>query len=324
MPIWTLVALPTFPVTKVMDTRNLAEKGHRQEARHSPGVESNSLYRNRRRQFDDSTVDAVELTDGESADFDVERGGEGEALSLMEEMALLALDEDKGSMSLLNDNVSYVLRCCVLLELAMQGRLKVNLYSGGSRDEPWKLPVVISDFTPTGDCFLDETMRIIQRESLSLERWVDVLTGETWSRRLSVYQLLNLRDRLCKSLLERGIVTAQKSKLFMMETTSYSLLDFDCKRSLCFDIIDTGMGAVPLTLRALCRLLSLSAARILNRALRETDAPTRSRVKAQTAELSQHYTQLPHLEAKFGHLSDGQLCLIAGIFAMYTKMNNLF
>lgn len=285
-------------------------------------VESNIQYRQRLRE---SSLTVLLQNDQHThdSDFDVEE--KSPQLTMMEKLCLLALEEERAQIPILNDNIPYVLRACILLELTLAKRIKLNLHNGGSRDEPWKLNVTINDFTPSGDIFLDEVMKIIAKEELSLQKWVDVLTGETWSRRLSEYQLCNLRERLCKSLMEKGIVTSKKSSLFLVETTEYPLLNVKLKRKLCYDIIDSALEPSKLDLHALCLLLSLNGAKIIHKVLKVTDAPTSSRVKHSVNDYLEKYSQFHNLEAKFGHLlGDGELYLIAGIFSLYKKINKFF
>lgn len=246
-------------------------------------------------------------------------------VTLMEEICLLALGEERAHMSLLNDNIPYVLRASILLELVLARRIKANIYNGGNINEPWKLNIFVNDYSPLEDVFLNEALIIIAKEELTVQKWLDVLTGETWSRKLSSHQIQNLRDRVCKSLMEKGIVTSQKSSLFFVETTEYPLLDTNFKRKLCYEVIDSAIDKQKLNLRSLCRLLSLNAAKILHKALKITDKPTSSRVKAFADETLMKYSKFHNLEAKFGHLlGDGELHLIAAIFTLYEKLNKFF
>lgn len=258
-----------------------------------------------------------------NSDFDIEE--KSIQLTLMEKLCLLALGDEWGQLSILNDNIPYVLRASILLELTLEKRIKLVIHNGGNRDEPWKLNVVINDFNPVGDVFLDEAMKIIAQEDLSLQKWVDVLTGETWNRRLSEYQMRNLRERICKSLMEKGIITSQKSSLFLVETTEYPLLNIKLKRNICFDLIDSALDPSKLDLQLLCLLLSLSSANILHKVLKVSDASTSSRVKRFANESLEKYSQFHNLEAKFGHLlDDGEIYLISGIFSLYKKINKFF
>lgn len=289
---------------------------------HNFKPETNSQYRNRIKDNKLNETQDEGFNNNESH-FDTEE--KTTDVTLAEEICLLALGDERANISLLNDNIPYVLRACILLELTLARRIKVNIYEGGNIDEPWKLNVIVNDFSPVGDIFMDEAIKIIAKEELSLQKWLYVLTGETWSRRLSPHQMHNLRDRLCKSLIEKGIVTCRKSSLFLFETTEYPLLDTKFKRKICHEIIDSAIESEKLDLRSLCRLLSLNAAKILHKPLKITDAPTSSRIKSFASEVLIKYSKFHNLEAKFGHLlSDGELHLIAGIFSLYEKINKFF
>lgn len=291
----------------------------KQELEQKIEPETNSQYRNRIKTAENLTINSY-LNDSH---FDIEE--KEISISLMEEICLLALGEERAHMSFLNDNIPYVLRASILLELALAKKIKANIYCGANIDEPWKLNVFINDFSPVEDVFMNEALKIIAKEELSVQKWLEVLTGETWNRRLSSHQIHNLRDRVCKSLMEKGIVTSQKSSLFLVETMEYPLLDTKFKRKLCFEVIDTAIDNEKLDIRSLSRLLSLHAAKILHKALKITDAPTSSRVKAFANEALAKYSNFHNLEAKFGHvLGAGELHLIAGIFTLYEKLNKFF
>lgn len=310
-------------ITKVMGRFGMKKRNdHDGEFDYGSEPETNSQYRNRIK--DTKSLESLNIDQNlNSIHFDTEEKQIN--ISLMEEVCLLALGEERAHMSLLNDNIPYVLRACILLELVLARRIKLNIHGGGNIDEPWKLNVCISDFSPVGEVFMDEAIKIIAKEDLSLQKWLDVLTGESWSRRLSSHQMHNLRDRLCKSLMEKGIVTSQKSSLFLIETTEYPLINANFKRRLCYEIIDSAIDKEKLDLRSLCRLLSLNAAKIIHRPLKITDAPTSSRAKAFVNESLAKYSQFHNLEAKFGHLiGDGELHLIAGIFSLYERLNKFF
>lgn len=286
-------------------------------------IESNVHYRQRikdKMHLDESVLDQAAIVN----DFDTEE--QPAKMSLLEELCLVALGEERAQMSLLNDNISYVLRACILLELVLARRIKLNIHQEGNLDEPWKLNVVVTDFTPIGDVFLDESLRILAKYEFSLQKWLDVLTGETWDRKLSSCQIQNLRDRVFKSLMEKGIVTSRKTTLFLVETTEYPLLNHNLKRNLCFSIIDSAnSNATNFDLRSLSRLLSINTAKVLTKALKVTDAPTSSRVKAFANNALLHYGNFHNLETRFGHLiGDGELHLFAGIFSLYAKINKFF
>ena len=125
--------------------------------------------------------------------------------------------------------------------------------------------------------------------------------------------------------MEKGIVTSQKSSLFLVETTEYPLLNIELKRKLCYDIIDSALDPSKLDLHALCLLLSLNGSKILHKVLKVTDSPTSSRVKHFVDESLKKYSQFHNLEHKFGHLlGEGELYLLMGIFSLYKKINKFF
>lgn len=78
----------------------------------------------------------------------------------------------------MNDTISYVLRGCILLELAL--RRKIRFADGQRRASGKSLPerhVELVDGRPTGEVLLDETMRLMRMERHSIGGWIDLLSG---------------------------------------------------------------------------------------------------------------------------------------------------
>ena len=78
-------------------------------------------------------------------------------------------------MSFWNDNISYVLRGAILIELSFRGRIS-------SVKEPRKRPfaerlVEVVDERITGEVLLDEALRYMKTEVDSISNWIDLLSG---------------------------------------------------------------------------------------------------------------------------------------------------
>ena len=83
----------------------------------------------------------------------------------------------QGYLSFWNDNISYVLRGCMLIDLALRGRIQCCKSSRG-RPGPEKTIEVINEKT-TGEVLLDECLRFIRMEEQSIANWIDLLSGKT-------------------------------------------------------------------------------------------------------------------------------------------------
>ena len=44
----------------------------------------------------------------------------------------------------------------------------------------------------------------------NVQNWIELLSGETWNPLKLTYQLRNVRERLAKNLVEKGVLTTEK------------------------------------------------------------------------------------------------------------------
>ena len=77
----------------------------------------------------------------------------------------------------MNDNLSYVLRGCVLMELGMRGRIRLGKATLQRRNLADRLVQVVNT-EPTGEGLLDETLKLLQQEEHSVGTWIDLLSGK--------------------------------------------------------------------------------------------------------------------------------------------------
>jgi hypothetical protein len=84
----------------------------------------------------------------------------------------------QGYLSFWNDNISYALRGCIVIELAFRGR--VSMQKDPSRRRfplPDRIIEVIDD-TLTGEVLLDEALKLMKSsEKMSVSSWIDLLSG---------------------------------------------------------------------------------------------------------------------------------------------------
>lgn len=154
-------------------------------------------------------------------------------LTLMEEILLLGLKDREGYTSFWNDCISSGLRGCILIELALRGR--VELEKPGMRKKPLsQRRIMLKNDTPTGDVLLDEALKHIKETEPAepTEAWIEYLSGETWNPLKLKYQLKNVRERLAKSLVEKGVCSTEKKNFFLFDMTTHPLSDSTLKQKL--------------------------------------------------------------------------------------------
>jgi golgi phosphoprotein 3 len=99
-------------------------------------------------------------------------------LTLMEEVLLLGLKDKQGYLSFWNDNISYALRGCIVIELAFRGRISMQNDSARRRFPLSDRIIEVVDDTLTGEVLLDEALKMMKSsEKMSVSSWIDLMSG---------------------------------------------------------------------------------------------------------------------------------------------------
>ncbi|ODV68704.1 vacuolar protein sorting-associated protein 74 [Hyphopichia burtonii NRRL Y-1933] len=148
-------------------------------------------------------------------------------LTLMEEVLLMGLKDKEGYLSFWNDNISYALRGCILLELAFRNKITLVNDPARRRFELSDRLVEVIDAEPTGEVLLDEALKIMKSDesNLSVTNWIDLLSGETWNLMKINYQLKQVRERLAKGLVDKGILRTERKNFFLFDMATHPVAD---------------------------------------------------------------------------------------------------
>ncbi|XDA84973.1 hypothetical protein R6Z07F_014762 [Ovis aries] len=154
-------------------------------------------------------------------------------LTLMEEVLLLGLKDREGYTSFWNDCISSGLRGCMLIELALRGRLQLEA-CGMRRKSLLTRKVICKSDAPTGDVLLDEALKHVKETQPpeTVQNWIELLSGETWNPLKLHYQLRNVRERLAKNLVEKGVLTTEKQNFLLFDMTTHPLTNNSIKQRL--------------------------------------------------------------------------------------------
>ncbi|XP_066247022.1 Golgi phosphoprotein 3 homolog sauron [Euwallacea similis] len=162
-----------------------------------------------------------------SREEEVEDGDSKETrLTLMEEVLLLGLKDKEGYTSFWNDCISSGLRGCILIELGLRGRVELEK-NGMRRRSLLARKLVMKHDTTVGDTLLDEALKHLKETDPpeSVQSWIEYLSGETWNPLKLRYQLKNVRERLAKNLVEKGVLTTEKQNFLFFDMTTHPLTD---------------------------------------------------------------------------------------------------
>ncbi|OPJ85647.1 Golgi phosphoprotein 3-like [Patagioenas fasciata monilis] len=183
-------------------------------------------------QGSDKKPDGEDPADRELSEDDSD-GSKDMRLTLMEEVLLLGLKDKEGYTSFWNDCISSGLRGGILIELALRGRICLEPLSLRKK-RLLERKVLLKSDAPTGDVLLDETLRHIKatEPAETVQTWIELLTGETWNPFKLQYQLRNVRERIAKALVEKGILTTEKQNFLLFDMTTHPVSNATEKQRL--------------------------------------------------------------------------------------------
>jgi Golgi phosphoprotein 3 len=181
----------------------------------------------------------------------------------MEEILLLGLKDRQGYLSFWNDSISYSLRGCIILELVMRRRLGVVKDPRRGAMEVSERLLEVVNAKMTGEVLLDEALKLIKssEEKRSILEWIDLLSGEsqriyeqlqldqlncrsdgesnltldplpgeTWNLSKIGYQLKQVRERLAKGLVDKGILRTEKRNFLLFDMATHPVADATAKK----------------------------------------------------------------------------------------------
>jgi hypothetical protein len=86
---------------------------------------------------------------------------------------------EQGYLSFWNDNISYALRGCIVIELAFRGRISMQKDSSRRRFPLADRVIEVIDESLTGEVLLDEALKMMKSsEKMSVNSWIDLMSGK--------------------------------------------------------------------------------------------------------------------------------------------------
>ncbi|PCH44625.1 GPP34-domain-containing protein [Wolfiporia cocos MD-104 SS10] len=234
--------------------------------------------------FEGGSKIAYDPRDLEREDEDERQGGRAPRLTIMEEVLLLGLKDKQGYLSFWNDNISYALRGCILIELALRRRIALVRDPNRRQMPPAERIVEVIDDRQTGETILDETLRMMRAqeavERMAVNTWIDLLSGETWNVLKIGFQLKQVRERLAKGLVDKGVLRTEKRNFLLFDMATHPVADVRTKEALVTRVVallTAATSAVPSAAlhkegtqaraaRAVCLVCAAYAASVLDNA----------------------------------------------------------
>ncbi|KAF5344325.1 hypothetical protein D9756_010720 [Leucocoprinus leucothites] len=224
---------------------------------------------------------------------EVRMGGKMPRLTIMEEVLLLGLKDKQGYLSFWNDNISYALRGCILIELALRRRIALSKDPNRRRLPLSERLVEVIDERQTGETILDEALKLMkmqqETERLAVNSWIDLLSGETWNVMKIGFQLKQVRERLAKGLVDKGVLRTEKRNFLLFDMATHPVADVRTKESIVTRVVTlltSTTSAVPDTAldvegvqcraaRAVCLVCAAYTASVLDNAFGRLDYEAR-------------------------------------------------
>lgn len=192
--------------------------------------------------------------------------------------------------------------------------------------------IEVVDDTLTGEVLLDEALKMMKSsEKMSVNSWIDLMSGmsprgwmdiatesrltilplsvagETWNLMKIGYQLKQVRERLAKGLVDKGILRTEKRNFLLFDMATHPVADGGAKddihrrvRNICSNrtVIIPPSPWLPEDaefryLRTVTMVCAAYAANVLENALVTMSHEARERAFAQVDELLAEYSQWP-------------------------------
>lgn len=249
-------------------------------------------------------------------------------LTLMEEVLLLGLKDKQGYLSFWNDYISYALRGCIVAELAFRGRVTMQSDSSRRRFPLADRLIEVIDDSLTGEVLLDEALKMMKSsEKMSVSSWIDLMSGETWNLMKIGYHMKQVRERLAKGLVDKGILRTEKRNFLLFDMATHPVVDGGAKneiRQRVRNVLTQRTVVLPSStllpntvpfryMRTVTMVCAAYAANVLENALSDLGHEQRERAFAQVDELLVQYSQWPFARAPPSSAGAGSTAVAANL-----------
>ena len=140
-----------------------------------------------------------------------------------------------------------------------------------------------------------------------MQHWIDVVTGETWNIMKIGYQLKQVRERLAKGLVDKGILRTEKRNFLLFDMATHPVTDPASKdeiRRRVISILTSRTPSIPANvflpeetpfrvIRSVAMVCAAYAANVLENALSGLGHDSRERAFQKVDVLLGEYSQFP-------------------------------
>ncbi|KAJ3400558.1 hypothetical protein HDV05_001036, partial [Chytridiales sp. JEL 0842] len=209
-----------------------------------------------------------------------------------------------------------VLRGAILVELSFRGRIDTV-------KEIRKRPLAerlleVKDERPTGEVLLDEALKLIKQDQESIGAWIDLMSGETWNLLKVGYQLKQVRERIAKGLVDKGVLRTEKRNFVLFDMATHPVADHTIKEKLVQRVVDTLLGRGPTPdRRTIAMVCAAYAANVLENALVGLSHNQREAAFVKVDDMLQEFAAYTDKSRAMGNTE-----IAAGVLSIYSKIMN--
>ena len=200
------------------------------------------------------------------------------------------------------------------MELAFRGRIRTAEEFPLRHCSERYLEVVSPKMT--GDVLLDETLKYIKSERHSIAGWIDLLSGETWNPLKINYQLRQVRERICKGLVDKGVLRTEKKSFLLFDMPTHPLADANIKYDLIRSVVSYLLNpplASQVDIRMMCFIVAAYSANVLENILGSLSYKEREAALSRAEQWMNHYSK----EDIIGN------DILAGVISIFARMDSL-
>jgi len=155
---------------------------------------------------------------------------------------------------------------------------------------------------------LDEALKMIKTsEKMGVGNWIDLMSGETWNVMKIGYQLKQVRERIAKGLVDKGVLRTEKRNFFLFDMATHPVADGRVKEDIntrVVSLLSSRSSAVPpnslakedikyRVTRAVCLVTSAYAANVVENPLQRLAYESREACLARCDEILASFSTWP-------------------------------
>jgi Golgi phosphoprotein 3 len=203
------------------------------------------------------------------------------------------------------------------MELSLRNRITVVREH---KRRPWADRVLeVLDDSVTGEVLLDETLRYMKNDSDTITNWIDYLSGETWNLLKIGYQLKQVRERIAKGLVDKGVLRTEKKNFLIFDMATHPLSDSAIKKKLIGQVLDVLFSKNPNPdARTIALVCAVYAANLLENVTSKLSYSQREAAFTKADEILRNNLNLSDASKE-----NGMTDVIVGVINVYSKLDSV-